>query len=125
MDPMSNGWAAIDRFGGIGDDLIAASVLPLLARKYKGVEVFTEDPNGVVFENNPYISKLTKKKLESLPYKGGVEMQPEEIRQPHEENILVNALATDGRATREETSGRGLGAHVVSARLPLAERRDD
>jgi hypothetical protein len=45
--------------GGVGDNLIAASVLrPLKEMGYK-VEMITEQPHGVLFENNPYIDKLS------------------------------------------------------------------
>jgi ADP-heptose:LPS heptosyltransferase len=52
-------WAAIFRGGGIGDDLITTSPLPLLRAKYGKVEVLTHGAPAVVFENNPYIDKLT------------------------------------------------------------------
>lgn len=52
-------WAAIARFGGIGDNLIASAVLPGLKAKYDRVEVITQCPQHVVFENNPYIDKLS------------------------------------------------------------------
>ena len=52
-------WACIVRMGGMGDNLIASSVLPGLKQKYDRVEVITRAPNHVVFENNPHIDKLT------------------------------------------------------------------
>lgn len=55
---MSKPWAGLCRFGGIGDNFIASSVLPLLARTHN-VEVITQSPQSVVFENNPHIAKLT------------------------------------------------------------------
>ena len=54
--------SAIDfhsRFGGIGDNLIASAVLPGLRAKYGRVEVITQHPQHVVFENNPYVDKLS------------------------------------------------------------------
>jgi ADP-heptose:LPS heptosyltransferase len=63
---MGNGWTAVARFGGIGDNLIVSSVLPLLSRTSK-IEVLTQSPHGVVFENNPYISKLTIKDRGDIP----------------------------------------------------------
>lgn len=54
-----NRWAAIARFGGIGDNLICASVLPALRKKYGNVEVITQKPQHVVFDNNPHIDKLS------------------------------------------------------------------
>jgi len=57
------GWACIVRLGGLGDDLIAASVLkPLKDKGYK-IDVIAQDPAHVVFENNPYIDKLSIKKV--------------------------------------------------------------
>jgi len=52
-------WAGIARFGGIGDNLIAAAVLPGLRARYGRVEVITQRPQHVVFENNPFIDKLS------------------------------------------------------------------
>jgi FkbM family methyltransferase len=55
----ASGWAAISRCGGVGDNLIAASVCkPLKEMGYK-VEVITQTPNDVVFENNPHIDKIS------------------------------------------------------------------
>ena len=54
-----SGWAAIFRGGGVGDNLIASSVLPGLRRKYGRVEVITNRPQHVVFANNPNIDKLS------------------------------------------------------------------
>ncbi len=52
-------WAGIVRCGGVGDNLIAASVCrPLKEMGYK-VEVITQRPQSVVFENNPFIDKLS------------------------------------------------------------------
>jgi FkbM family methyltransferase len=57
-------WACLCRFGSIGDDLIAASVLrPLKAQGYR-TEVITCKPSHVVYENNPFIDKLTIKNTE-------------------------------------------------------------
>ncbi len=61
------GWAAIARFGGIGDDLIASSVLPGLKAKWGHVEVITKKPWSVVFENNPNIDKLVNKEDADIP----------------------------------------------------------
>lgn len=51
-------WACVVRIGGIGDNLIASSVLPGLRARYDRIEVISKAPNHVVFENNPYIDKL-------------------------------------------------------------------
>lgn len=55
-------WAGIARMGGVGDNLIAASPLPLLKRMGYMTEVISSDPNHVVYLNNPFIDKLTIKK---------------------------------------------------------------
>jgi ADP-heptose:LPS heptosyltransferase len=52
-------WCGVMRIGGIGDNLMAASVLPLLKKKYDCIEVLTKEPNHVVFGNNPYIDKMS------------------------------------------------------------------
>ena len=57
-------WAAIARFGGIGDNLVAASPLAGLKRQGYMVEVITSPPNHVVFLNNPSIDKLSVKIVE-------------------------------------------------------------
>lgn len=59
-----NRWAAIARFGGIGDNLIAAS--PILALKRMGymVEIISSEPNHVVYLHNPLIDKLSIKNVE-------------------------------------------------------------
>ena len=67
-------WAALIRLGGIGDNLIASSLLPLLDKDYY-VEVIAQEPYHVVFENNPHISKLTVKKYDDFPPGGGLEWQ--------------------------------------------------
>lgn len=57
-----NSWASIARFGGLGDNLIASSVLPGLKKRHGNVEVITSDHYGSIFENNPYIDKLSIRK---------------------------------------------------------------
>ena len=52
-------WVAVCRFGGIGDNLVAAGVLPELKRQGFKVEVITNKMAGEVFENNPWIDKLS------------------------------------------------------------------
>lgn len=59
-----NRWAAICRFGGIGDNLIAASVLRPLKRMGYMTEVITSPPYDVVFHHNPFIDKLSVKVVE-------------------------------------------------------------
>jgi ADP-heptose:LPS heptosyltransferase len=62
-------WALVARLGGIGDNLIASSVLPLLAETHN-VDVMAQEPQHVVFENNPHIAKLTVRKPGDLPADG-------------------------------------------------------
>ena len=59
LDAPKATWACIVRMGGFGDNLIASSVLPGLKARYGNVEVISRAPCSAVFENNPYIDKLT------------------------------------------------------------------
>ena len=68
------GWAAICRLGGVGDNLIAASVLrPLKQLGYKTEVITTEKETHTVFLNNPFIDKLSLKGEKDIP--GGAEWQ--------------------------------------------------
>lgn len=61
------GWAGVARLGGVGDDLIAASILrPLKSMGYM-VDVITSAPNHVVFFNNPHVDKISIKREQDLP----------------------------------------------------------
>jgi len=60
-------WCGICRLGSIGDNLIVSSVLPLLKGQGYMIEVMAQEPSHVVFENNPYIDKLTVLKKQDLP----------------------------------------------------------
>ena len=62
-----SGWAAVCRFGGIGDNLMVSSVLPQLRAKYGRVEVITQAPQSGVFENNPHVDKLSIYERGDLP----------------------------------------------------------
>jgi ADP-heptose:LPS heptosyltransferase len=64
---MTMKWATVCRYGGIGDNLVASSVLPGLKQKYGHVEVITQEPQHVVFENNPHIDKLSVQKRDFVP----------------------------------------------------------
>ncbi len=57
-------WAGIARLGGVGDNLIASSVLAPLKRMGYMTEVITSEPNHVVYLNNPHIDKLSVKNVE-------------------------------------------------------------
>jgi hypothetical protein len=61
------GWAGIARFGGIGDHLIAASVLRPLRRLGYKTEVITSGRAAAVFLNNPYIDKLSVQPAGDIP----------------------------------------------------------
>lgn len=60
-------WATVVRYGGVGDNLIASSVLKGLKAKFGNVEVLTQEPQHVVFENNPFIDKLVVMKKDQIP----------------------------------------------------------
>ncbi len=64
-------WAGVVRLGGIGDNMIVTAVLPHLKEKYGKVEVITASPQHVVFENNPYVDRLTVKEREDIPKNDG------------------------------------------------------
>lgn len=56
-----NRWACVARMGGIGDNLMAATVLAPLKKMGYMVEVISAEPNHVVFHHNPHIDKLSVK----------------------------------------------------------------
>lgn len=59
--------AAICRFGGVGDCLIAASVLPHLKAKYGAVDVLASEPYHAVFGNNPHVDRIILPDQASVP----------------------------------------------------------
>jgi len=59
-----NRWACVARFGGVGDNLVAASVLAPLKKMGYMTDVVTGEPNHVVYFHNPHIDKLSVKKTE-------------------------------------------------------------
>lgn len=81
---LPNQWAAVCRFGGIGDNLIAAAVFSGLVRQGNKVEVITNEHCGIVFENNPYVSKLSICKDGDQPKDGGKEWQSWFEKRSHE-----------------------------------------
>jgi ADP-heptose:LPS heptosyltransferase len=85
---MAKGWACLCRFGGIGDNLIASAVLPGLKAKYGKIEVITQEPQHVVFENSPYIDKLAVYKAGDLP--DGEEWHKWFSRRAKEYDFLAN-----------------------------------
>jgi len=64
--------ALVVRLGGIGDNLIAASALSLLAKNHE-VDVMAQAPQACVFENNPYVSRIIVKKEGDIPSGGNGE----------------------------------------------------
>jgi len=60
-------WAGFCRCGGVGDNLIAGSVARPLKEMGFNVEVITQEPQYVVFENNPFIDKITVRRAEDWP----------------------------------------------------------
>lgn len=83
---MSKRWAGIARFGGVGDNLVAASVLrPLKALGYN-VEVITSPTASGVYLNNPFVDKL------SIQPDGSItgDWQQWFVSRSHEYDIFVN-----------------------------------
>jgi ADP-heptose:LPS heptosyltransferase len=60
-------WAGVARFGGIGDNLIAASVFPVLKRMGYMVDVISESPNHALYLHNPHVDKLSIKNPGEIP----------------------------------------------------------
>ncbi len=60
-------WACVARLGGVGDNLIAASVLRPLKRMGYNVEVITSEYAQAVYLNNPFIDKLSIKGKDDIP----------------------------------------------------------
>ncbi len=72
----SNGWAGVARFGGIGDNLMAASVCYALKRRGYKVEMITGEKSAwSVFEHNPNIDKLSVKSTDEMFGIGSLEWQ--------------------------------------------------
>ena len=65
------GWAAVCRLGGLGDNLIAASVLAPLKRLGYLVEVITSESFACVYLNNPNVDKLSVKGEKDIPHGPG------------------------------------------------------
>jgi ADP-heptose:LPS heptosyltransferase len=64
---MTKSWACVARLGGIGDNLMAASVFAPLKRLGYMTEIITSPPNHVVFHHNPFLDKLSVKLDGDLP----------------------------------------------------------
>lgn len=85
-------WAGISRFGGVGDNLIAASPAKALKRQGYSVEMITNKVNHSVFQNNPYIDKLTTKDTEKdLPQADMAAWQQWFVGRAAEYDVFVHA----------------------------------
>ena len=85
-----NGWAGLARFGGVGDNLIVACALPGLKKKYGKVEVISGPPQSIVFENNPYVDKLSVTQKDSIPNSNPDEWQGWFRRRAHEYDFFIH-----------------------------------
>lgn len=89
---MMNRWAAIARFGGIGDNLIAGSPLKALKRLGYMTEVIAGDPNHVVYYHNPYVDKLSIKVTQrDLPQNDLPGWQKWFESRAHEYDVFIHA----------------------------------
>lgn len=86
---MGNGWAGLARMGGTGDNLITASVLPHLAKRFK-VEVISSAYAGDVFRNNPHIDKLSLIPEGTLPADDAMKWQDWFAKRSAEFDFFVN-----------------------------------
>lgn len=89
---MTKRWAGICRFGGVGDNLVATSVLRPLKRLGYNVEVITTKKGSnthTVFLNNPYIDKLSLKDDGEIP-SGGLDWQKWFAHRAGEFDIFAN-----------------------------------
>lgn len=81
------GWVCICRFGGVGDNLIASSVLRPLKKMGYMIDVISEGDASAVFLNNPFIDKLSIKKQGDVPQEG---WQKWFAARSNEYDLLVN-----------------------------------
>lgn len=85
-------WACIARFGGIGDNLIAASPLRALKRMGYMTEIITGEPNHVLYHHNPYLDKLSPKNTErDLPQNDLPAWQRWFESRSHEYELFIHA----------------------------------
>jgi ADP-heptose:LPS heptosyltransferase len=85
-------WAAVVRFGGIGDNLVAGSVLAPLKRMGYMTEVITSEPNHVLFFHNPHLDKLSVKNVErDLPQNDLAAWQKWHVSRSHEYDVYLHA----------------------------------
>lgn len=87
-----NRWACVARLGGVGDNLIAASVLAPLKRMGYMTEVIAAEGNHVVYLNNPHIDKLSVKNAErDLPQNDMMGWQKWFESRANEYDVFVHA----------------------------------
>lgn len=80
--------AAICRYGGVGDILMAVSVAPALKRHYDTVDILACTPHGSLAENNPDIDRITYPNMGKLP--DGVAWQHWHDARSDEYDLFVN-----------------------------------
>lgn len=82
------GWAGVARLGGVGDNLVAGSVMrPLKSLGYM-TEMITSETAAPVFLNNPFIDKLSVKKDGEIP--GGEDWQKWFASRANEYELFAN-----------------------------------
>ena len=83
-------WATVARYGGVGDNLVASSVLPGLRARYDRVEVISQAPQSAVFENNPHVDKLSVYRRDEIPAQGWQEWHRIRARENGPDGLFVN-----------------------------------
>ena len=111
-------WAAVCRLGGVGDNLVAGSVLAPLKRLGYMTEVITSTPNHVVYLHNPHIDKLAvKDSTNDLPQNDMLAWQKWMESRAREYDIFVHAShSMEGR--------HALFDNMTSFWLPAEHRRE-
>jgi ADP-heptose:LPS heptosyltransferase len=82
-------WACVSRMGGIGDNLMAAAVLPGMAQKYR-IDMLTNTFYGLLFDNNPWVEKVTKVRNEDIPTTSMPEWQSWFAKRAREYEFFAN-----------------------------------
>lgn len=82
------GWAGIARLGGIGDNLVAASVMRPLKRLGYMTDMITSETAAPVLRNHPFIDKLSIKRDGDIP--SGEEWQKWFAARGNEYDLFVN-----------------------------------
>jgi ADP-heptose:LPS heptosyltransferase len=82
-------WLGLSRMGGVGDNLMAAAVLPLLAETYQ-IDMVTNETYGCLYDNNPHISKVTKIREGDIPTDSMLNWQVWFAKRAHEYDQFIN-----------------------------------